>query len=89
MYVVINVDRIIATVVLSKQRSIDMELPAFMPISELSTKVLETICVLYPDKWDNADEIRLLFMGHPLRNDTTLASNGVWDGAYLEVERGK
>ena len=85
----INVDRIIATVVLSKQRSIDMELPAFMPISELSTKVLETICVLYPDKWDNADEIRLLFMGHRMRNDTTLASNGVWDGAYLEVERGK
>lgn len=85
----INVDRVIVTVVPSEQCSIDMELPAFMPISELSVKLLETISVLYPDKWDNADEIKLLFMGRPLRNNTTLASNGVWDGAYLKIERGK
>ncbi len=85
----IKVDRVIATVVLSKQCSIDMELPAFIPIGELSVKILETISVLYPDKWNNSDEIKLRFMGQPLRNDTTLASNGVWDGAYLGVVRRK
>lgn len=85
----IQVDRIIATVVLSKQRTVDMELPVFMPIGELSEKILETLSVLYPNLWSNADKIRLRFFGQGLREDTTLAENGVWDGAFLEVERGK
>ena len=85
----IQVDRIIATVALPNQRPVDMELPAFMPIGELSEKILETLSVLYPNLWSNTNKIRLRFFGQSLGEDTTLAENGIWDGAILEVERSK
>ncbi len=83
----VKVDKIIATVILSKRITMDMELPAFLPIGELSNKILETTKVVYPDQWNDVFEISLKFMGQTLAADATLAGSGVWDGAYLEIER--
>ena len=83
----LKVEKIIATVVLNKRHSVDMELPAFLPVSQLSDKVLETLKILAPREFGHVQEIRLAVQGRSLNPQSTLASVGVWDGAILEVIR--
>lgn len=83
----LKVEKVIVTVVASKRTSIDMELPAFMPITDLTDKMLETLKVLYPAEFESVSDIQLIKQGEPLVEQSTLASMGVWDGAVLEVVR--
>lgn len=83
----LKVEKVIVTVVANKRISIDMELPIFLSITDLADKMLETLKILYPAEFESVSEIQLIRQGESLDGQSTLASNGVWDGAVLEVVR--
>lgn len=83
----LKVEKVIVTVVANKRISIDMELPIFLPITDLADKMLETLKILYPVEFESVSDIQLIRQGALLAEQSTLASNGVWDGAVLEVVR--
>lgn len=83
----LKVERIIITLIVGKHTSIDLELPAFLPISELADKILETLKILYSREFECVSDIFLTMQGQPLDEQKTLASLGVWDGSTLEVNR--
>lgn len=83
----LKVEKVIVTVVANKSISIDMELPIFLSITDLADKMLETLKILYPAEFESVSEIQLIRQGESLDGQSTLASNGVWDGAVLEVVR--
>lgn len=63
--------------------SLDLELPAFMPVRELIprlTEILRTVSPAFPA----ADGAGLSAGGRALSPEDTLAAAGVWDGGILE-----
>jgi hypothetical protein len=63
----------------------DMELPAFMPASELGGKLLETLRAMNPAAYSAITRLGLRHVDKELGPADTLASLGVWDGAKLEI----
>ena len=82
-----KVERIIATVELGQGRAVDLELPAFLPVSELADKVLEALQALFPAEFDAVGQIGLTAENHELDGSSTLASVGLWDGSVLGIVR--
>ena len=81
-----TVERVIVTVRLpSRKKQLDLELPAFLPMSTLCTKLLETLKSMEPQTYIGTHAIELLFHGRTLQEDSTLASQGAWDGSILEI----
>lgn len=83
----LKVEKVITTLVVGRKTSIDLELPVFLPISELTDKILETLKLLYPREYEDVSDICLTMQGQPLDEESTLANIGVWDGSILEVNR--
>lgn len=83
----LKVEKVIVTVIVGKNSSIDMELPVFLPISDLSDKILETLKILYSREFEEVSDIQLFAQGQSLNDQSTLAVIGIWDGAILEVKR--
>ena len=82
-----KVDRIIATIALDEKRSLDMELPVFLPVGELADKILDALQNLIPAEFEAVSEIGLSSGGQELASDSTLASVGLWDGSVLGIIR--
>lgn len=65
----------------------DMELPAFMPVQELASKIVETLRCMAPGQYAGLNGLALSCRGKVLPKEKTLASCGVWDGSVLSCRR--
>lgn len=65
----------------------DMELPTLLPIAELNIRILETLRVLFPQRYNEWKAITLCYNGGILEPMQTLASLGIWDGSFLQGEK--
>ena len=65
--------------------SVDMELPAQLPIGELSPKLLETLKEIAPDSFRGVEKLSLIYNGTQLTENATLESEAIWDGNTLIV----
>lgn len=79
-------ENVIVTIQL-EQETIDMELPIFLPIKELTQKLEETFRVMRPS-W-GFKHIILGCNGRPLNPKMDLAHYGIWDGSILECKFAK
>ena len=75
-------DNVIVTVVLPRE-SLDMELPAFLPVEELSAKLAESLRAYRPEQYGTVFRLQLSSGDVPLQPEDTLASRGIWAGAVL------
>ena len=66
-------------------RSLDMELPAFLPLEELERRLLETLGEMDPARFGGAQGVALKREGRALDGAVTLAQAGVWDGSVLDA----
>lgn len=66
-------------------RSLDMELPAFLPLTELERRLLETLSEMDPVRFGSAQGVALKQEGRVLDGAVTLAQAGVWDGSVLDA----
>ena len=66
-------------------RSLDMELPAFLPLTELERRLLETLGEMDPVRFGSAPGVALKQEGRVLDGAVTLAQAGVWDGSVLDA----
>ena len=78
-----TIENVIVTLWISG-KSVDMELPTFLPIQELRVKVRDTMRALSPGKYDSAQSVTLKYKSVTLGDEETLASCGVWDGSIIE-----
>jgi uncharacterized ubiquitin-like protein YukD len=80
------IDNVIVTVNAERQAfSLDMELPANIPIKELAPKLLETLKEIEPSKFRSVEKLSLIYNGVILSENETLESEAVWDGNILIV----
>ena len=66
-------------------RSLDMELPAFLPLTELERRLLETLGEMDPVRFGSAQGVAFKQEGRVLDGAVTLAQAGVWDGSVLDA----
>ena len=66
-------------------RSLDMELPAFLPLTELERRLLETLGEMDPVRFGSAQGVAIKQEGRVLDGAVTLAQAGVWDGGVLDA----
>lgn len=71
-----------------QNKSYDMELPAFLMISELTSKIEETLRVMYSGTLPTMGKFTLSCDGHILSGNATLASCGIWDGSTITCNIG-
>jgi len=64
---------------------VDLELPANLPLKELSGKILETLKLYREDLFEEVSALRLFYMDRELDREGSLAAYGIWDGSILEV----
>lgn len=80
------IDNVIVTVNAEKQAfSVDMELPAKIPVKELSPRLLETLKEIEPGKFRSLEKLLLIYNGVILPENATLESEAVWDGKIIIV----
>lgn len=79
-------DNVLVTLRFEAQgRSLDMELPAFLPLTELERRLLETLGEMDPVRFGSAQGVALKQEGRVLDGAVTLAQAGVWDGSVLDA----
>ena len=76
-------ERVIVTLRI-QHAAYDLELPAFLPVSELKRRILETLLYVDPGRYSGIRGLELYFHGKPLPGNRHLASCGVWDGSVLD-----
>lgn len=74
---------VIVTLIIESKK-LDMELPAFLPITDVNARILETLRALYPQAYGGCTAICLRECGTTLAGNRTLASYGIWDGTVLQ-----
>lgn len=80
------VENVIVTVRLQPgARTLDMELPAFLPVQTLGEHFLETLHEMDPLHYSAMSAVTFRTGGRTLPEDTTLAGAGIWDGAILDA----
>ena len=80
------IDNVIVTVNAENQAfSVDMELPANIPVKELASRLLETLKEIEPAKFRSVEKLSLIYNGIILPENATLESEAVWDGNILIV----
>ena len=80
------IDNVIVTVNAENQNfSVDMELPANIPIKELAPMLLETLKEIEPGKFRSLEKLSLIHNGVILPDNTTFESEAVWDGKIIIV----
>ena len=67
-----------------KSKSLDMELPTFLNIRELTIKIDETLHSMPGRILSDEHCVGLSFQGTVLDENQTLGSCGIWDGSILE-----
>lgn len=72
-----------------RTKCVDMELPAFLNIKELTQKIDETLHSMPGQLVADEHCIGLDYQGKALGQEETLAQSGVWDGSLLDCILGK
>ena len=81
-------DVILATVeCIDKKISIDMELPANIPIKDLAEKILEILKNIYVGLFADWTKCCLINSNMILSNNETMLSAGIYDGGYIYVSK--
>lgn len=75
-------ENVIVTVKFGKE-TLDMELPTFLPIKELTQRLEETFRVMKPNA-QNLSYIELGCNGRIFDKEKNLAYYGIWDGSIIE-----
>lgn len=63
----------------------DMELPAKMPLKQLTGKILEALKLYQEDKFEDISALHIFYNGRALDDEGNLAAYGIWDGSILDV----
>ena len=71
------------------EQDIDMQLPSFMPMEELTVKLLETLRLMMPETFVKVKSISLKGVKGVLYGQDTLAGAGIWDGSIVTVEKNR
>lgn len=71
------------------EQDIDMELPCFMEMRELTEKLLETLRLMMPETFVKVKSISLKGREGILQEKETLAGMGLWDGSVITVVRNR
>lgn len=80
-------DNVIVTALLPfGEAQLDLELPAFYPVQDLTPKLLETLKLMQPQFYTGIQDLALIWRDQQLRGGDTLASVGVWDGSILNIK---
>lgn len=66
-------------------RTLDMELPAFLPMEDLEKHFLETLREMDPLHYGTMSSATFQSGGQQIEGTMTLARVGVWDGAIIDV----
>lgn len=66
-------------------RSLDMELPTFLPIAQMEQRFLEVMRERDPLHWGRMSAVSFRKGDRVLAGDTTLAASGIWDGSILDA----
>lgn len=72
-----------------KSKPLDMELPTFLSIHEVVTKIDETLHSMPGRILSDEHCVGLSFQGRALDKNQTLGSCGIWDGSIIECTLGK
>ena len=84
------VENVIVTVCLHPgNRTLDMELPAFLPMEALEAHFLETMREMDPLHYSAMSSVTFRSGSQKLTGTMTLAEAGVWDGAVLDAHLGE
>lgn len=75
-------ETVIVTLLIGRDE-LDLELPAFLPVGELSEKIRETLRSLDPNRYGRLGPLTLVSGGSVLPADSTLAGCGIWDGSTI------
>ena len=67
------------------ERSLDMELPAFLPLEELAQRLLDVMREMDPVHYGMMSGATFRKKEQVLTGEMTLAKAGVWDGSILDV----
>lgn len=67
------------------ERSLDMELPTFLPIEQLEQRFLEVMREMDPLHYGMMSVASFRKKGQILTGEMTLAKAGVWDGSILDI----
>ena len=79
------IDSVIVTLRLSNGgKTIDMELPAFLPLEELNDKIAESLRAMSPAVFGAISGLGLARDGRSLDKSLNLAQSGIWDGSILD-----
>lgn len=78
-------ENVIVTIIF-KNRNLDMELPTFSSIKELTDKLEETLDLMNAGYNRFGEKLILLCEGDKLPEDATLASCGIWDGSIISCD---
>lgn len=66
-------------------RSLDMELPAFLPVEKLEQRFLEVMREMDPMHYGAMSAVSFRKNDRALEGDATLAKAGLWDGGFLDA----
>lgn len=67
------------------ERSLDMELPAFLPMEQMEQRFLEVMREMDPLHYGGMSVVSFRKGDRVLAGDTTLAASGIWDGSFLDA----
>lgn len=70
-------------------QELDMELPCFMPMKELTGKLLETLRLMMPDTFMGVKSIGLTSTKGLLKEEESLGTAGLWDGSVITVVKNR
>ncbi len=79
-------EAIIVTIVSTNDKiSLDMELPASLPISKIKQQILEVLRNIYAGVFVGWNDCKLVYSNRFLDDGESLNSSGVCEGSYLYV----
>lgn len=79
-------ENILATIEsLENKITLDLELPATLPVSELKIKILEVLKNFYAELFMNWEKFFLIYENKILSDNETLISSGIYDGSYVYI----
>lgn len=76
---------LVSATVMPKGYVLDLELPAFLPVTELKSRLLESFRVMDPGYFGMVTGLEIRWQKRKLVEEQTLAGLGIWDGSDLEI----
>lgn len=79
-------DNVIITLMFEQNYdSMDLEVPAKLPVDELEIKMLETLKAMDIEHFGRIQKVRFKYKNAILEPDKTFEEYGIWDGSYVTL----